>query len=166
MPVQKYIASTSGTLVAAAGTSPFFAIQGSANKVVKVTKINVDAPTLTLIEYLNVVARKTSTAVSGGTATALTAVPLDSSHSASTASLVNVYTAAPTPGTAVGVISSERALGQAAVAAAAGLPVDDMVIKVGDGVILRGIAEGLSLSFAAAPASAVTLTIEVEWEEE
>ena len=166
MPVQKYIASTSGNLVAAAGTSPFFAMQGSATKVIKITKLTVDAPTLTLVEYLTVVARKTSTAVSGGTATALTAVPLDSSHSASTASIVNVYTAAPTAGSAVGVISSERLLGQAAVAAAAGLPSDDITIKVGDGVILRGIAEGLSLSFASAPASAVTLTLEVEWTEE
>lgn len=175
-----YSASTATALVAAAGTAPFFLIEGSATKKVVVTGIYVDGITLTAVEYLHLVVTKYSTAASGGTATSLTAVPLDSVFPASTANVVKAYTVAPTPGTAVGTLESDRILGQATVASASGRlnahtqfdfhPAGSLGNSAGvslapDGVILNGVAEGIGLRFAAAPASAVTLTVTVWWYE-
>jgi hypothetical protein len=127
--------------------------------------------TLTAVAYLNINAAKYSTAVSGGTATALTKVPDDSLSPAATANLVSVYTAAPTAGSKVGDIDSKRIMGQATTAAAAGIP--DIVVfdyrSLSFGMhppILRGTAEGLALYFNSAPATAVTMSLWVEWTEE
>jgi hypothetical protein len=166
-----YRAATAAALVAAAGTAPFFAIQGSSTKTIKVQRIEISGLTLTAVAYLNINAAKYSTAVSAGTATALTKVPDDSLAPAATANLVNVYTAAPTAGTKVGDIDSKRIMGQSTTAAAAGIP--DIVTfdyrSVAFGMhppVLRGTAEGFALYFNSAPATAVTMSLWVEWTEE
>ena len=166
MALNYYTASTAGTVVAAAGTAPFFIIQGSATNSIRVKKITIQGPTLTAVEYLNIIATRYSTAISGGTPTALVSVPKASSYAASTQNLLNVYTAAPTAGTAVGTVASARVLGQATTAAAAGTVNDQIVFDFGTGIILKGAAEGLGVRFANAPATAVTLALTVEFDEE
>jgi hypothetical protein len=168
MTIATYTASTAAALVAPAGTTPFFAITGSATQIVRVKRITIGGGTLTAVQYLHLTATKTSTSVSGGTPTALTKVPVDSGFGESTATLVNGYTAAPTAGTAVGVVASRRFLGQATTAAAGGYPETTIEIdftKQG-GIILRGAEQGLELAFSNTPGSAVTLAVTVEWDEE
>lgn len=164
--ITKYLAGSAGSFAAAASTAPFAVIQGSSTRTIRVKKITVQGPTLTAVAYLDIVATKYSTAVSGGTATALTAVPTDSSFAAATANIINVYTAAPTAGTAVGTIANERTLGQATTAAATGTLDDTTIFDFGSGIPLRGIAEGIGVRFTSAPATAVTLVVTIEFEEE
>lgn len=166
-----YVASTAGVVVAAAGADPFFLIEGSATKDIKIHKIIVSGATLADVEYLNILATKYSTAASGGVAVALTKIPVDSVSPASTANLVTVYTTAPTPGTAVGTVQAHRVLGQDTTAAAAGIPAEsvfDFITPNGDDYapVLRGVAQGLGLRFGTAPAGAVTLAVSVIWSEE
>lgn len=166
-----YRAATAAVLVTATTVSvPFFLIQGSATKTIRVQSIIISGLTLTAVAYVNIGVAKYSTAATAGTATALTKVPVDSNSAAATANLVQVYTAAPTRGTLVGYISARRNLGQATTAAAAGIP-EDIHFDFSDGkdgttAILRGTAEGIGLEFLVAPASAVSMLLRVEWIEE
>jgi hypothetical protein len=122
------------------------------------------------VAYNTVALGKYSTAPTGGTAAALTQVPLDSNSAAATVSLLQTYSVAPTAGTLVGTIGGRRLLMQATTAAAAGIPMDAVwdfrVQGESSAITLRGIAENVALTFGAAPASAVTLAVEVEWTEE
>jgi hypothetical protein len=155
-------------LVAAAGTAPFFVISGVAGRKIKITRVLVSGLTLTAVAYLSIVASKYSTAPTGGTPVAATKVPLSSAFEAAAATLVQGYTAAPTAGTLVGEVSNLRILGQSTTAAAAGIPTVNEIgwSNEGEEPVLLSAAENVALRFSAAPASAVTLNITVEWEEE
>ena len=163
-----YRACSATTFTAAASTSPFFAIQGSASKTIRIIAIRLTGFTLTASAYQTVIAQKRSTAINGGTSIALVQVPNDSSSPAGTASLINVYTAAPTAGTLIGTISTSRFL--AADTTPTALMTEDHELSFykdhEDGVVLTGVAEGLTISFAIAPATAVSMCIEICWSEE
>lgn len=166
-----YRAASAAVLVAAVTANvPWFVIYGSSTKVIKVQKIIVSGITLTAVAYVNIGVAKYSTAPSGGTAVAYTKIPLDASDVASTASLVQGYTAIPTTGTRIGFINGRRTLGQATTAAAAGF-VDQLIFDFStgsekDAVTLRGTAQGVGLEWVAAPASATSVLVSVEWTEE
>lgn len=160
-------------VVVPAGTQPFFVIAGSATKKIAVQRIIVSGVTLTAVAYATIIANKCSTAISGGTPSALTAVPLDSAFATTapaTASLVQMYTAAPTTGTIIGKIGARRQIMQATTAAAAGIPGEflfDFRTRDENGPgVLRGVAENIVLAFASAPATTPTMSLEVEWIEE
>lgn len=167
---QTYRASTIIPLVAAVTVNvPIFNIIGSATKTITVKRITVSGMTLTAVGYFTINVEKLSTASTGGTSTTPAAVPLDSTNAPATA-VVRAYTAAPTKGTLVGTIASWRALWQATVAAAAGVT-DYFTFNFGDmretkGVILRGVAQELALTFPVVLASAGTLAVDIEWTEE
>lgn len=165
-----YRASTLTTVAAAAGTAPFFIMEGSATKIIKIKSITVTGANLTLVQYLSLVVRKFSTAASGGTATALVQTPMDANEAAGTANLCSTYTVAPTPGTTVGTLSTATLLGQATTAVAGGAPLtftfDFGKAAATQEPTLRGIAQGIGLAFSVAPATAVTLSLTVEWTEE
>lgn len=166
--IPTYRAATTATVVAPADPTAFFIITGSATKDVLVRKIAVSGATLTAVAYNSYVVEKFSTAFSGGTATALTKVPLDSKFPAATAGTVQVYTAAPTEGDLVGTIACRRVLLQSTTAAAAGIPdiVEiDFTTEDGGGILLRGVAQTLGLAFGGDPATAVTVGLDVEWQE-
>jgi len=148
-----------------------FTIGGSATKTIIVKKIVVTGMTLTAVQYIAINAVKYSTATTGGTSTSLPQVPLDSADAAGTAAQVRTYTAVPTDGTLVGTIASRRVLGQATVAAAGSIVHEPMIFEFGDnndnkGVVLRGTSQELALLFPVAPATTVTIGVEVEWTEE
>ena len=168
-----YRAATLNTVVAAAGSAMFFVISGSASVTRRVRKIRVTGDTLTTLAVGSIVAEKWSTtAPSGGTATTLTRVPLDSAFpAAATDGLVQVYTAAPTEGTLVGTIACRRHVWKSSTVVDA--PFSDIEFDFdnkGDdgrlGIPLHGVLQALSLAFGADPASALTLAVEVEWTEE
>lgn len=165
-----YRASTIIPLVAAVTVNvPFFNIIGSGTKTITVKKITVSGMTLTAVGYFTIDAQVLSTASSGGTSTTLPAVPLDSTFPAATA-VVKAYTAGPTRGSLVGTIATWRALWQATVAAAAGVT-DYFTFLFGEmretkGLVLRGINQELCLVFPVVLASAGTLSVDIEWNEE
>jgi hypothetical protein len=162
-----YRASCAVNLVAAASTSPFFAIQGSASKVIRIISINFSGLTLTATAYQTIICSLRSTSINGGTSTALVQVPNDSTHPAGTLSICNVYTAAPTAGTLVGTIDSKRVLCTDPTSTALMSEEREFLFSKNneDGVILRGITQGITLSFAVAPATAVTMAVSVLWSE-
>ena len=172
-----YRAATLDTVVAAAGAAMFFVITGSATRTRIVRKIRVSGDTLTTLAVNSIVVEKWgTTAPSGGTATELTRVPLDSAYpAAATDGLVQVYTAAPTEGSLVGTLACNRHI-QKSATVVDGAPFADVEFVFGDeeersdvapqGVYLHGLIEAVSLAFSAAPATAVTLSVEVEWYEE
>lgn len=165
-----YRASTIIPLVAAVTVNvPFFNIIGSATKTVVVKRITVSGMTLTAVGYYAINAEKLSTASTAGTSTTLVATPLDSADAAATA-VVKAYTIAPTKGTLVGTLRSWRALWQSTTAAAGGVP-GYYDFNFGDipsskGVVLRGVAQELALTFPVVLASAGTLAVDIEWTEE
>lgn len=170
IPKAIYKASTIIPLVTAVTVNvPFFNIIGSATKTVIVKKITVSGMSLTAVGYFAINAEKLSTASTAGTSTTLVATALDSSSAAVT-SVVKAYTAAPTKGTLVGTLKSYRALWQATVAAAAGTTSHyDFIfgdIDNSSGIVLRGIAQELALTFPVVLASAGTLSVDIEWTEE
>ena len=169
-----YRAATLNTVVAAAGADMFFVITGSASRTRWVRKIRASGHTLTTLAVGSVVAEKWGTAApTGGTEVTLTRVPLDSAFSAAaTDGLVQVYTAAPTEGTLVGTLACRRTAWKSATVVDAPFPdvefIFDNISEDGKhkGIPLHGLIQAVSLAFGAAPASAITLAVEVEWEEE
>lgn len=162
-------ASTSGLLVAAASTAPFHLLYGSASKIVRPHFIVVKGITLTAVEYLTILLTKYSTAASGGTIPANNIgsprqIPLDSQVADGSLGLLANYTTGPTAGTPVGILASARVLAQATVAAAAGTEHPDIVFDL-RGLVLRGVAEGVGLSFLASPASTPSMMVEDWWAE-
>lgn len=166
-----YRASTLDPFAAAVTADvPWFLIEGSGSKTIVVKRIAVSGMTLTAVAYLTVNVCKYSTAATGGTATSAPLVPTDSNFPAATAAFVKYYTAAPTAGTLVGTMATNRSLAQATTAAAAGLP-RDFLFDFGDmpetrGIVLRGATQGCGLVWATAPATAVTMAVDIEWTEE
>mgnify|MGYP001573732704 CR=1 FL=1 len=168
-----YRAATLNIVVAAAGSAMFFVITGSASVTRRVRKIRVSGDTLTTLAVGSIVAEKWgTTAPTGGTATTLTRVPLDSAFpAAQTDGLVQVYTVAPTEGTLVGTIACRRHVWKSATVVDAPFAETEFDFdNKGDdgrlGIPLHGLTQALSLAFGADPASAITLAVEVEWTEE
>ena len=165
-----YRASTIIPLVAAVTVNvPFFNIIGSATKTITVKRITASGTTLTAVGYYAINVEKLSTASTAGTSTTLVTTSLDTNNAAGTA-VVKAYTVGPTKGTLVGTIKSWRALWQATVAAAGG-SVAYYDFDFGDiigshGVVLRGVAQELALTFPVVLASAGTLSVDIEWTEE
>lgn len=147
-----------------------FVIGGSATKTIRVKRIRVSGFSLTAVAYIAINVVKYSTATTGGTSTSLVQVPLDSNFPAGTSAQVRTYTAVPTDGTLVGTIASWRTLMQATTAAAAGV-IEPHIFDFGDmpettGIVLRGTSQEVALVFPVAPATTVTMTVDVEWTEE
>lgn len=164
-----YRASTADTVAAAASaTAPFFVIYGSGTKTIKVQRIVVTGFTTTTLAIQGVSLIKYSSAPTGGTPVVLTQVPLDANDAAGTANTCQVYTAAPTAGTALGRIASRRALNKSTTVVD-GSPMAEIVfdfrgIDESMPVTLRGTSQGLGLQLHVA--TATTCSVEVEWTEE
>lgn len=163
-----YSASTEIKSVLLTGTDVFAAIYGSGTKTIEIQRIIICGTVATAAVYGDVCVRKTSTAIAGGTSTALTQVPKDSTSGAGTATNVKVYTVAPTPGTPVGVIDSRQIF-----LPITGTPAMDTGKVIFDwsnapeneAPVLRGTGEGLELFFATTTTNAPTLTVVFEWTE-
>ena len=164
-----YFAVTPTTLVCPAGTKSFFMMMGSATKIIRITKIHVSGFTMTARAYHNINLRRISSAPSGGTYSSLVKVPTDSQNESSTISSCYVYTAEPTTdGTLVGNLQSYR-MKINDTNPVQGDPQAEIQFNISNGytpgIILRGTSEGLSLAFGTTPASAITLSLEIEWTE-
>jgi hypothetical protein len=149
----------------ATAATDVFTITGSATKTIRVTRLTVFGTETTaatqIVEIL-----KRSTANSGGTSAASTAVPHDSNNSAATATVLS-YTANPTTlGTLLATIRTGRPFfGSGAT------PQDPSSTYVfGDvneqAIVLRGTGQVLAVSLNSASIIGVSLRCWVEWTEE
>lgn len=167
-----YSAATTNATATAAGTNVFSGMCGSATKTVRVQRVNVNATIATAATRSNVIIKKTSTATSGGTATALTAVPHDSNSAGASATLINFYTALATPGSAVGVIGSQVRNFPITGTIAMTDWIPELFWNFGDStdeteaIVLRGTAQCVEMSFAATTTNAPTVNIRWTWTEE
>lgn len=158
-----YTATAFG-LVATA--TDFVGIIGSGTKTVRVKRIAISgiANAAAAVDILLI---KRSTANSGSTPVALTAVPHDSNNAAATATVNSYTTTNPTTGNAVGTLrSSKLNLGTSGAGGTQQL-VWDFGTRNDQAVVLRGAAQMLCLNFngAAVPAG-TALDIEIETTEE
>lgn len=162
------------TLLTTATTAnvPFFTIVGSSSKTVKIQRIRLFGLTLTAVAYLQVNLARYSTAATGGTSTNLGRAQMDTNMAISTLTNtdIKVYTAAPTAGTKVIDLATSRVLAQATTAAAGGAPptidFDFRAVAESSPIVLRGINDFVGLYYPVAPATAVSMMLEVEWTEE
>jgi len=164
---QTYRGSTTTTLTAPTGTAPFFAITGSATRIITVQRITFAATIAVAAANVIITVSKTSTSITGGTKTNLVQVPTDSTNPAGSAAICGFYTAAPTAGTLVGVIETRRVLlNVTGAVATVDVIIDFRAIAEAEGIILRGIAQGIELAYAVDPGNTTAVTLTVEWTEE
>lgn len=160
LSLKRYRASSK---FAASSTTDNWRISGNASNLVIVTKLSVTC-TETTAGQVSVQLIKRSTAGSGGTATSVTAVPLDSNKAAAS-SVVNSYTGTgPTVGTPVADIDDAQF---GCMGAATATPNDIYIPAISPGAplaVLRTAAEGLALNFGGAITGG-NLTVSVEWAE-
>lgn len=147
---------------------PFFVIQGSATKVVKIRHLKLTWACTTGNAAPNVLRLRRYTAISGGTSNAVTAVPLDTLNAAATA-VVSQYSALPTVATPfnAGSISSEY---MQWITNAAGLvgPVSaqlDFGVDNCQALTLRGVSDFIGIEISAVAAGGPTMTIRCSWTE-
>jgi ABC-type transporter Mla subunit MlaD len=158
LELNTYGAATNG-FVSAASATDVFRIVGSGTKTVRITKLTISgrttsgSPVACIIKVI-----KYSSANTAGTSVATTAVPLDSSYPAATAT-VNHYTANPTLGTAVGNIATRSITFQAS-----GL-VETLVFEFENPIVLRGTAQQLSINLNATTITGASICCDVLWEE-
>lgn len=155
------VASNGVTLAATA--TDFWELIGSSTKTVRVLRITITglatsgaSPDILLIVR--------SAADTGGTATQPTIVPNDSNNTAATA-VVNLYSANPTVGAAVGTIRARKLnLGAAGASGSINWTFSDVNDQA---IVLRGVAQALALNFnGQAVPSGTNIDIEAEFVED
>lgn len=171
-----YRASTVAVLVAAVTVDrQWWSMGGSSSKRISLQKITLFCPTLTASEVVRVKLIRyvhTANTAASGSNTALAAVPMESGNGASTLGFHRVNTSSDTAlgaGTA-SIVARKRQL-----ILVPALTVSDSRTDIVFGFQdmdeaqapkLDGLLEEFHLQWATAPASAVTMDIEVEWLEE
>ena len=160
-----YQAAVTGLVLVASPTDSVV-IVGSATKTVYVKSVRLTC-TLTTAAQAVVHLYKRSTADTVVSATALTAVPLDSSDSAATAT-VNTYVSgtAANPTTGTGVIFDTELLSMLAPGTAAGgrsILSRDWGLGMDRYVTLRGVAQSLAINFGGATLTGGTCNVAVSW---
>lgn len=159
-----YSAAQGNTLVAS--TTDFFTILGSGTKTIRVTRVQVNG-VATAASNFQLSVRKYSTAYSGGTPSAVTAVPHDSGNAAATAA-VTFWTANPTVGSLVGLVRTQYWSFSTAATTAfnVGSIVFDFTTRNGQGIVLRGTSQYLSLNLGGATVTGGVALVDIEWTEE
>lgn len=150
-----------------AGTAPtdIFTLYGSSTKTTRVTRFCISA-TQTTAAVRDVVLIKRTTPNSGGTSTTQTALPHDSTNSASTC-ICLAYTANPTLGTSAGMVRAHKLfIGTAAGAGASDQVVWEFGVRPTQAQVLRGSAQGLCVNLNSIASAGGSFDIIVEWSEE
>lgn len=153
--------ASSGSFTPAASATDIFTIVGVASKTIMITKIIFSA-TQTAGSTFNVALIKRSTANTSGTATVMTAVPLDASDAAA-GSTVQYYTANPTLGTTIGSVETVPIF----CSTTATQPEKyefDFGLK-GKPIILNSASQALSLNFGGVTMTGGACFVTIEWTE-
>lgn len=159
-----YCASTPVFTTAASATD-IFNFKGSGTKTIYIRKIAWKQANYAVAANHHVYLIKRSTANSGGTSSAITAVPLDSNFSSATASGV-YYTANPSSlGASVGTIAHTWLLGSSGPINQPGMALFDST-KGGSPIVLHGTSESVSVNFnGVTDALGTSAVVDIEWSE-
>lgn len=149
----------------AASATDIFNFKGSSTKTIYVRRIYWRQSNYAVAGNHSAYLVKRSTANSGGTSSAITAVPLDSNFSSATASGV-YYTANPSSlGTSVGTIAHTWLLGSSGPINQPGMALFDST-KGGSPIVLRGTSESVSVNFnGVTDALGTSAVVDIEWSE-
>lgn len=139
-------------------------LPGSATKKVTVTRVEASCSTSGTAALADLELIKRSAADTAGTSGAMTAVPIDSGDSAATAAPLS-YTAAPTPGAAVGTVAGFRIMNGSSTVIPSMITWQAATGQGAKAVVLNGTAQQLAVNL-----SGVVLTqtcdVAFEWTEE
>jgi len=153
---------TAFVVTPAATASDVFQLIGSASKTVEITQIIISG-TQTTGGLVDIYIKKRSTANSGGSSTASTAVPMISTDAAATA-VGAIYTANPTTGTTTGDVAIiTAAFGPAT-------STDDNIAYInfgerGKGLTLVGVAQAMAINLNGVTITGGSLKITIEFTE-
>ncbi len=163
-----YSAAVSG-FVCAAGTTDLIVIQGSATKIIRITKVSISGTTTAGSGFsINSTLIRRSTANIGGTLASMSAVPHDTADASGTAA-VKYYTANPTTlGTQVGILTANRISFPQAGANGLGVNANeiDFGVRPAKAIVLRGVNEYLALNFGGITITGPVVSCTIEWTEE
>lgn len=164
-----YAASTSVKTAVAVGTTPIFALFGSATKTIRVQRLLIAATVGTTAVYGDLIIFLRTASITGGTKTDLTQVATDQNNAAPTANICGIYTAAPTAGTGGGPIASLLQYCPVTGTPALGPGIFDFDWRERwetEAPVLRGVAQGIEAAFGTTTTNAPTITATVWWTEE
>ena len=149
----------------AASATDIFNFKGSGTKTIYIRKIKWKQANLSTTGAFNIYLVKRSTANSGGTSSAITAVPLDSNFSSATASGV-YYTANPSSlGTSLGTITHIYCHISTTFYSYDQSTLFDST-KGGAPIVLRGTSESVSVNYnGVTDAIGTSAAIDIEWSE-
>lgn len=163
---QTYISSSAAFSPPATPTD-VFTITGGIGKVTRILRVGIS--TIQTTAGINTwFLVKRSTANSGGTSSAITAVPCDSANGSAVSSVLS-YTANPSTGTSVGNVWSGRISSPdvAAVGTQSPFTIIDFIDLFGQPLVLRGTSQVIAWNFAGAALPAGLSVIGfVQWTEE
>lgn len=163
-------AAATALFTPAASSTDIFVIGGSATKTIRLLRLLLSGTQTTAGNIGQVAVVKRSTANTGGTAVAATAVALDSDPVKPASALVQHYTANPTTGTLVGAIWQKRCLLPAPASVADGVLFDLDFTQLLNGKlpVLRGLAEqfAINLGGGTLPTGAAEFQVTAFWSEQ
>lgn len=155
-----YSATLTG-ITAVASQTDQCTLTGSATRRVKVRRIIfTNLPTVAVTEPIAIVKRSSATT---GAGSALPTVPYDSANAATTVSLAETWTAAPTVGTLVGVLAD--VIVGFPVSTTAATPYTFEFGRLGQPIVLRGIAQSVSVNLSGTTFTG-TVGCTFEWTED
>ena len=160
-----YCAGTTAKFAAAAGTTVFAMMAGSATTTIRVQRITVGGSIATTSINADLVLYKRTALGSGGTPSSLTPIAKDSNSAGSGATNVKVFTAGPTAGTGGGVLATTTMF-MGVTPALSQIAVFDWTMFGMEAPVLRGVNDSLELSFGTTQANISTMTVWFEWTEE
>lgn len=152
---------------APAGTAAFFSIYGSSSKLVKILKITYEATVAVAAVAGFIQVHKTNSAISGGTFTRPLIVTYDEADGDATVTNLNAYTVAPTSGDSIGVVGIIRTpLALTGATAQSQEVTFDFRGQENEGIVLRGLNQGIELRYQATTTNATAVIISVLFTEE
>lgn len=141
-------------------------IQGSASKIIKITRISVSGSLTTgAVGFINLAKRTQTEQGSPTTGSAPVRTPLDSASAAATA-VLTLYTTAGSGGTQVGIVGSKKVFFSATTAPGQEAVFDYGAIRSIGPIVLRGTSEFLCISSSFAAYTGADFAIDIEWTEE
>jgi hypothetical protein len=156
--------SASATVTLAALATDVVTITGNATTTVTITEMRISGISTTAVTT-PVLLIKRSAANTGGTHTALVAVPHDSNNAAADATGL-VYTVNPTAlGAAVGTIRQDRVSFATTGTVAQDAIVWDFGTRNCQGIVLRGTAQTLAINLNGITVAGGSLSVDIEWTE-
>jgi hypothetical protein len=167
--IPTYRASQSAFVPLANAIIPFFTIQGSATKIIRVRQIKISWACTTGNSAANVIRFRRFSAISGGVVANVVPTPDDTLNPAVTA-VISQYTTLPTVATPfnLGVMNSEYmqwTTNTSSLVGPGGIQWDFGVNGV-QAATLRGISDWFGIEVAAVAAAGSLMTIKVVWTEE